>query len=403
MYCKVLYAISLLQVSNFLKEENRYEKIVKIMLMCLMFVLAACSLNSGETSDINSPIDDIDLIEDNPSTNEGNDSVSSRYIVTPVNDNDQNYRVDYSYTDGIYDVWYLYLGLIDYTPVSYQTAINYNGQTPISVSYTSSYETEAGVSKSTETSISNTTEDVTTDKNVHKIGGELEASFGAPFVSELKLKVNYGYEQEWSSSNSSSKNTSKTDTFETFKSWKESNTTTHSYTIGENQEKSGFYRLTLFSTSDVYATVVYDKTNDNYFYQYSAFARPDTLFLGIDYNQSPDFSGGDNKLVLEADEFENLPVPEINNQKMWTQISVGENHSLAIDMYGNLWAWGDNSYGQLGDGTTISKTTPVQIEIKNKIKIVEYDYSLGLKIDNNLLQYFNKSCYSKTEPISIST
>lgn len=34
-----------------------------------------------------------------------------------------------------------------------------------------------------------------------------------------------------------------------------------------------------------------------------------------------------------------------------TAVSAGGNHSLAIDNGGNVWAWGANTYGQLGDGT----------------------------------------------------
>ena len=36
-------------------------------------------------------------------------------------------------------------------------------------------------------------------------------------------------------------------------------------------------------------------------------------------------------------------------------------HSLAVDTDGGVWAWGMNSSGQLGDGTTMNRLTPVQI------------------------------------------
>jgi len=42
-------------------------------------------------------------------------------------------------------------------------------------------------------------------------------------------------------------------------------------------------------------------------------------------------------------------------------IAAGGGHSLALKEDGTLWAWGANFYGQLGDGTTIDKYTPVQI------------------------------------------
>ena len=36
-------------------------------------------------------------------------------------------------------------------------------------------------------------------------------------------------------------------------------------------------------------------------------------------------------------------------------------HSLFIKSDGSLWAMGNNNYGQLGDGTTTQRSSPVQI------------------------------------------
>ncbi|MEG6591327.1 fibronectin type III domain-containing protein [Paenibacillus barengoltzii] len=38
-------------------------------------------------------------------------------------------------------------------------------------------------------------------------------------------------------------------------------------------------------------------------------------------------------------------------------IEAGELYSMAIKKNGSIWAWGNNTYGQLGDGTKVSKTT----------------------------------------------
>jgi alpha-tubulin suppressor-like RCC1 family protein len=43
------------------------------------------------------------------------------------------------------------------------------------------------------------------------------------------------------------------------------------------------------------------------------------------------------------------------------QFSAGENHTCAVKTDGSLWCWGNNSYGQLGDGTYTDRNTPVQI------------------------------------------
>ncbi|MCK9314050.1 MAG: hypothetical protein M0P20_08400, partial [Methanocorpusculum sp.] len=42
-------------------------------------------------------------------------------------------------------------------------------------------------------------------------------------------------------------------------------------------------------------------------------------------------------------------------------ISAGNSHSLALKSDGTVWAWGDNSTGQLGDGTTMDKSLPVRV------------------------------------------
>ena len=41
------------------------------------------------------------------------------------------------------------------------------------------------------------------------------------------------------------------------------------------------------------------------------------------------------------------------------QIAAGQNHTLAVDDCGHLYAWGYNGNGQLGDGTTTNRSTPV--------------------------------------------
>ena len=43
------------------------------------------------------------------------------------------------------------------------------------------------------------------------------------------------------------------------------------------------------------------------------------------------------------------------------QLAAGESHSLALGHDGSVRAFGRNHYGQLGDGTTTQRTTPVQV------------------------------------------
>jgi alpha-tubulin suppressor-like RCC1 family protein/subtilisin family serine protease len=41
-------------------------------------------------------------------------------------------------------------------------------------------------------------------------------------------------------------------------------------------------------------------------------------------------------------------------------IAAGEYHSVAVKLDGTVWSWGKNASGQLGDGTTTKRTTPVK-------------------------------------------
>ncbi|MGD0822404.1 MAG: Ig-like domain-containing protein [Desulfomonilia bacterium] len=45
----------------------------------------------------------------------------------------------------------------------------------------------------------------------------------------------------------------------------------------------------------------------------------------------------------------------------WVKAAAGWEHTAAIKVDGTLWAWGYNSYGQLGDGTNADKSIPVKV------------------------------------------
>jgi alpha-tubulin suppressor-like RCC1 family protein len=53
-----------------------------------------------------------------------------------------------------------------------------------------------------------------------------------------------------------------------------------------------------------------------------------------------------------------------------TAVSAGQSFGLAVTSAGQVYAWGDNAYGQLGDGTTTTRTTPVLVHLPRHTKIV---------------------------------
>ena len=54
------------------------------------------------------------------------------------------------------------------------------------------------------------------------------------------------------------------------------------------------------------------------------------------------------------------PVREISLTTDWCQVSAGSFFTTAIKTSGELWAWGENICGQLGDGTAVNRRFPVR-------------------------------------------
>jgi alpha-tubulin suppressor-like RCC1 family protein len=54
------------------------------------------------------------------------------------------------------------------------------------------------------------------------------------------------------------------------------------------------------------------------------------------------------------------PVQEATGATDWVTVTAGDYHTVGVKSDGTLWAWGSNGSGQLGDGTTTDRLTPVQ-------------------------------------------
>ena len=70
----------------------------------------------------------------------------------------------------------------------------------------------------------------------------------------------------------------------------------------------------------------------------------------------------------------------------WAAIAAGVNAISAIKKNGTLWSWGNNSYGQLGVGTSTNRSSPVQVGTDNtwsKIAFRSYG-GIAIKTDGSL-------------------
>ncbi|MFQ5717904.1 MAG: RCC1 repeat-containing protein [Acidobacteriota bacterium] len=88
-----------------------------------------------------------------------------------------------------------------------------------------------------------------------------------------------------------------------------------------------------------------------------------TLFVsGGDLYAWGDNSSGQLGIGL-AGPFQTVPVRVSRSSALVRVVAVaaGVAHSVALDGNGEIWTWGDNSQGQLGDGTRVSRAAPVRL------------------------------------------
>jgi alpha-tubulin suppressor-like RCC1 family protein len=81
-----------------------------------------------------------------------------------------------------------------------------------------------------------------------------------------------------------------------------------------------------------------------------------------------------------------IPLP-IQTGALWKAVAAGERHTLALREDGALWAWGDNGYGQLGNGSNRFGANPPQPVGTNKnwtAVATGQHHSLALRDDGSL-------------------
>jgi len=102
---------------------------------------------------------------------------------------------------------------------------------------------------------------------------------------------------------------------------------------------------------------------------------------------------------------------QVKNLSGISAVATGAYHSLALKNDGTVWAWGKNEFGQLGDGTETEIHTPKQVvNLAGIISIAGgYDYSLALKYDgtvwawgSNLMGQLGDGTYiAKRTPVKV--
>lgn len=94
--------------------------------------------------------------------------------------------------------------------------------------------------------------------------------------------------------------------------------------------------------------------------------------------------GGDARTIYSG---KSSPV-QIGSNTNWSQITCGEDYTLAIKTDGTLWGMGKNGSGQLGDETNTDSTTLKQIGGETNWKYIDTNcylpFTLAIKTNNTL-------------------
>jgi len=76
---------------------------------------------------------------------------------------------------------------------------------------------------------------------------------------------------------------------------------------------------------------------------------------------------------------------KIGTDTNWASVVTGtRDYTVAIKTDGTLWAWGHNGWGQLGDGTTTDRYSPVQIGTGYASVTTGWHHTVAVKIDGTL-------------------
>ncbi|MCU6710970.1 Ig-like domain-containing protein [Paenibacillus sp. J5C_2022] len=104
-----------------------------------------------------------------------------------------------------------------------------------------------------------------------------------------------------------------------------------------------------------------ERIDSNVFH--SAMLKEDGTLLAWGFNQHGQLGNGTNASsavpVQVVDSATGQPLRDIS------QVSVGYHFTLALKNDGTVWTWGINEYGQLGNGTQLSKSYPTQVKTES--------------------------------------
>ncbi|MCL2213793.1 MAG: InlB B-repeat-containing protein [Treponema sp.] len=247
---------------------------------------------------------------------------SKRYIAKPFTGAD---KIKYSYTLNGYDFYYYYLGEMSYIPLFTGPLNPHEGSTKTftfsqsNINAVTISESVSTSSSETRSTVESTTNSTTTRTNVYAeasakasffgIGASAKTTFEKEWIDYVEKTIISGFQLTTS--------LTKTSEYATTDTVKIKQETTKS--VGPHN-RPGFYRFTMFSSSDVYLVVIRDsKTKEFVDFEFYEYVIPNSI---KDDSWVWDYSADRNFEKTDDSEFEfdtsildnlgNLPKPELD-------------------------------------------------------------------------------------------
>ena len=78
----------------------------------------------------------------------------------------------------------------------------------------------------------------------------------------------------------------------------------------------------------------------------------------------------EDRVVVPGDRLQRRTPAAVAGNLTFASLSVGGNHACGVTTAGVAYCWGDNEYGQLGDGTTTARESPVRVATDTRFRSV---------------------------------
>jgi len=263
------------------------------------------------------------------------------------------------FTDGDYNFFLLEIGTLQNTFLAniFPITQTLGGAVTIQMVYTqtSTESITEGMSNSVTNSMTSTTEagmSATLSASVQARAPFVHATVSSQVSSSFSVTQTQSNQRSWTTNMQQAVSVGTTTSF--------------GVTIGPNATP-GWYRAALFASSEIY--VILQTNRDN-----TELVGFKEVTVATQFTRRVEFSADGN--------FDNTPVspfylhnmadplflsvlPEIDlppePEDGFRVISAGSSHTAAITMSNELWVWGNNNSGQLGDGTSMRRYLPIRI------------------------------------------